>query len=102
MPSIRRAGRRYARLMSSRMQEQPSTVSTCFGSPRVASRRSNRKAAHVLATIPPGGGDNPRLAWSEGTLWVGQYENRKIHQVDPQTGAILRAIESNRFVTGSI
>ena len=25
---------------------------------------------------------------------------RKIHQVDPQTGAILRTIESNRFVTG--
>jgi hypothetical protein len=35
-----------------------------------------------------------------GTLWVAQYRNRKIHQVDPQTGAILRTIESNRFVTG--
>ncbi len=34
------------------------------------------------------------------TLWVGQYRDRKIHQVDPQTGAILRTIESNRFVTG--
>src|ERR671912_680747 len=33
------------------------------------------------------------------TLWVGQYRDRKIHQVDP-TGAILRTIESNRFVTG--
>jgi hypothetical protein len=31
---------------------------------------------------------------------VGQYRDRKIHQVDPQTGAILRTIESNRFVTG--
>ncbi len=40
------------------------------------------------------------LAWAEGTLWVGQYRDRKIHQVDPQTGAILRTIESNRFVTG--
>jgi hypothetical protein len=31
---------------------------------------------------------------------VGQYRDRKIHQIDPQTGAILRTIESNRFVTG--
>jgi glutamine cyclotransferase len=55
----------------------------------------------VLATIPaPAGGANSGLAWAEGTLWVGQYQSRKIHQVDPQTGAVLRAIESNRFVTG--
>ncbi len=55
----------------------------------------------VLATIPaPGGGGDSGLAWAEGTLWVGQYQDRKIHQVDPQTGAILRTIESNRFVTG--
>jgi glutamine cyclotransferase len=31
---------------------------------------------------------------------VGQYQDRKIHQIDPQTGAILRTIESKRFVTG--
>lgn len=56
----------------------------------------------LLATIPaPGGsGDNSGLAWAEGTLWVGQYRDRKIHQIDPQTGAILRTIESNRYVTG--
>src|SRR5216110_1299566 len=55
----------------------------------------------VLATIPaPGGGGDSGLAWAEGTLWVGQYRDRKIHQVDPQTGAILRTLESNRFVTG--
>jgi glutamine cyclotransferase len=55
----------------------------------------------VLATIPaPGGGGDSGLTWAEGTLWVGQYRDRKIHQVDAQTGAILRTIESNRFVTG--
>jgi glutamine cyclotransferase len=55
----------------------------------------------VLATIPaPGGGADSGLAWAEGTLWVGQHRDRKIHQVDPHTGAILRTIESNRFVTG--
>ena len=59
------------------------------------------KTGQVLATIPaPGGGGDSGLAWAEGTLWVGQYRNRKIHQVDPETGAILRTIESNRFVTG--
>ena len=55
----------------------------------------------VLATIPaPGGGCDSGLAWAEGTLWVGNYQGRKIHQVDPETGAILRTIESKRFVTG--
>jgi glutamine cyclotransferase len=55
----------------------------------------------VLATIPgPGSGSDSGLAWAEGTLWVGQYRDRKIHQIDPQTGAVLRTIESNRFVTG--
>src|SRR5262245_42367222 len=55
----------------------------------------------VLAAIPaPGAGGNSGLAWAEGTLWVGQYRDRKIYQVDPQTGAILRTIESRRFVTG--
>jgi glutamine cyclotransferase len=59
------------------------------------------KTGRVLASIPaPGGGGDSGLAWAEGTLWVGQYRERKIHQVDPQTGAILRTIESNRFVTG--
>jgi len=59
------------------------------------------ETGHVLATIPaPGGGADSGLAWAEGTLWVGQYRERKIHQVDPLTGAILRTIESNRFVTG--
>ncbi|QPB20363.1 PQQ-binding-like beta-propeller repeat protein [Rhizobium sp. 007] len=58
------------------------------------------KTGRVLATIPaPGGGDSG-LAWAEGTLWVGQYRDRKIHQIDPETGAILRTIESSRFVTG--
>jgi outer membrane protein assembly factor BamB len=59
------------------------------------------ETGRVLDTIPaPGGGADSGLAWAEGTLWVGQYRERKIHQVDPRTGAILRTIESNRFVTG--
>ena len=58
-------------------------------------------SGRVLATIPaPGAGGDSGLAWAEGALWVGQYHDRKIVQVDPQTGAVLRTIESNRFVTG--
>ena len=59
------------------------------------------RSGRVVATIPaPGGGDDSGLAWAEGTLWVGQYRDRKIHQVDPNTGEVLRTIESNRYVTG--
>jgi glutamine cyclotransferase len=55
----------------------------------------------VLATIPaPGKGGDSGLAWAEGSLWVGQYRERKIHQINPETGEILRTIESKRFVTG--
>jgi glutamine cyclotransferase len=59
------------------------------------------ESGRVVATIPaPGRGADSGLTWAEGTLWVGQYRDRKIHQIDPETGAILRTIESNRFVTG--
>jgi glutamine cyclotransferase len=59
------------------------------------------KTGRVLATIPaPGNGGDSGLAWAEGTLWVGEYRARKIHQVDPESGAILRTLESNRMVTG--
>ncbi|RZL01749.1 MAG: hypothetical protein EOP36_10270 [Rubrivivax sp.] len=55
----------------------------------------------VLASIPaPGQGCDSGLTWAEGSLWVGQYRDRKIHQIDPETGAVRRTIESNRFVTG--
>lgn len=59
------------------------------------------KTRRVVSTIPaPGAGGDSGLAWAEGTLWVGEYHARKIHQIDPATGAILHTIESNRFVTG--
>ncbi|KOF13003.1 glutamine cyclotransferase [Ensifer adhaerens] len=64
-------------------------------------RKIDPKTGRVLSTIPaPGNGGDSGLAWAEGTLWVGQHRGRKIHQIDPETGAILRTIESNRVVTG--
>jgi glutamine cyclotransferase len=55
----------------------------------------------VLKSIPaPGKGKDSGLTWAEGSLWVGQYRDRKIYQIDPESGAIIRTIETNRFVTG--
>jgi hypothetical protein len=67
--------------MSLRMQERPSTVSTCISLRKIASKKSIRRP---VVCSPPSR----------------QYRERKIRQIDPQTGAILRTIESNRFVTG--
>ncbi len=64
-------------------------------------RKIDPGSGEVVATIPaPGNGQDSGLAWAEGSLWVGQHRGRKIHQVDPATGAVLRTIESDRFVTG--
>lgn len=57
-------------------------------------------AGETLKAVDPAGGADSGLAWHEGTLWVGEYRARRIHQIDAQTGAILRSLESNRFVTG--
>src|SRR6266542_290509 len=59
------------------------------------------ETGQVVAIIPaPGKGRDAGLAWAEGTLWVGQHRDRKIHQIDAETGEILRTIDSDRFVTG--
>lgn len=64
-------------------------------------QKIDRATGKILHSIPaPGNGADSGLTWAEGTLWVGQYRDRKIHQIDPETGKILRTIESNRFVTG--
>lgn len=64
-------------------------------------RKIDPHTGEVLSAIPsPGGNGDSGLAWAEGTLWVGQYHERKIRQVDPETGAVLRTLESSRFVTG--
>src|SRR5215467_2251906 len=85
----------------------PANAGTAFDGEHVFQIAGDRiqkidpKTGRVLATIPAhGGGRDSGLAWGEGTLWVGQYRERKIHQIDPQTGKILRTIESKRFVTG--
>lgn len=64
-------------------------------------KKIDPESGKVAASIPaPGEGHVSGLAWAEGSLWVGEYQDRKIHQINPDTGAIIRTIESNRFVTG--
>ncbi|HWL55831.1 MAG TPA: glutamine cyclotransferase [Paracoccus sp. (in: a-proteobacteria)] len=64
-------------------------------------RKIDPADGRVVATIPaPGGGQASGLAWSEGSLWVGQYDGRTIVQIDAETGEVQREIRSDRFVTG--
>lgn len=63
--------------------------------------RIDPATGEVLSSIPaPGEGHDSGLTWAEGSLWVGNYQGRRIHQIDPETGAVRRTIESDRFVTG--
>jgi outer membrane protein assembly factor BamB len=55
----------------------------------------------VVRRIPaPGRGEDSGMAWGDGHLWVGQYRGAKIHKIDPTTGAIVKTLASDRFVTG--
>jgi glutamine cyclotransferase len=58
------------------------------------------KDGSVLSAIPAPGGGASGMAWAEGLLWVGEYRARQIHVVEPETGKVLRSIQSDRFVTG--
>ncbi|MGJ7488036.1 Vgb family protein [Variovorax sp. LT2P21] len=90
-----------------RTLERPCDAGTAFDGThlwQIAESRIDKidpASGDVLASIPaPGHGADSGLTWAEGSLWVGQYRDRKIHRIDPATGALLRTIESNRFVTG--
>ena len=65
-------------------------------------RKVDPKTGRVVATLPTPGmtRDNSGLAWDAGTLWVGQYKGRAIHQIDASTGKVLKTLRSDRFVTG--
>jgi glutamine cyclotransferase len=84
----------------------PAHAGTAFDGQHLYQLAENRiqkidpQSGRVLATIPAPEGSNSGLTWAEGSLWIGQYRDRKIHQLDPETGATLRTIETNRFVTG--
>ncbi|HEY9028643.1 MAG TPA: hypothetical protein VIP05_30415 [Burkholderiaceae bacterium] len=92
---------------ATRRVEQPCDAGTAFDGKHFWQITEKRIAkidaatGRVLGSIPaPGNGGDSGLAWAEGSLWVGQHRSRRIHQIDPATGAIVRTIESDRFVTG--
>ena len=92
---------------TTRRIEQPCDAGTAFDGKhfwQIAEKRIAKidaASGRVLGSIPaPGNGGDSGLAWAEGSLWVGQHRDRRIHQVDPASGAILRTIASDRFVTG--
>jgi len=87
--------------------DRPSDAGTAFDGVflyQVAEARIDKidpQTGVVVASIPaPGHGGDSGLAWADGSLWVGQYRGRKIHRINPETGEVLRTIESDRFVTG--
>lgn len=65
-------------------------------------RKVDPNTGRVLATLPVPGmdNDNAGLTWDNGTLWVGQFKGRALHQIDATTGKILKTLRSDRFVTG--
>jgi outer membrane protein assembly factor BamB len=54
----------------------------------------------VLSELPAPGDGASGLTWAEGRLWMGQYQGRRILELDAETGAVVRVLESDRFVTG--
>lgn len=66
-----------------------------------AIRKVDCQTGAVIATIPvPPNVDYAGLTWAEGALWVGQYQGRRILKIDPETGRVLRTVQSDRLVTG--
>ena len=65
-------------------------------------RKVDPKTGRVVATlaVPGMSNDNSGLTWDGGTLWVGQFKGRAIHQIDATTGKLLKTLRSDRFVTG--
>jgi glutamine cyclotransferase len=64
-------------------------------------KKIDSRSGQLVSTLP-----TPELlgasgmAWAEGSLWVGQFEDRKILELDPKTGKVLSEVVSDRFVTG--
>jgi outer membrane protein assembly factor BamB len=40
------------------------------------------------------------MAWADGYLFIGQYRETRIHKVNASTGAVVKTLTSDRFVTG--
>ena len=64
-------------------------------------RKIDPTSGEIVHTIDAPGDDNASgMAWAEGVLWVGGYKTSKIYKVNPETGEVLKELESDRLVTG--
>jgi glutamine cyclotransferase len=64
-------------------------------------RKIDPRTGQVVATLPsPNLAGASGMAWAEGSLWVGVFADRKILELDPETGKVLSEVVSDRFVTG--
>jgi streptogramin lyase len=63
--------------------------------------RLDPKTGAVERTIDrPEGVHCSGMAWVDGALWIGDYANRMLVKLDPETGRITKRLESDRLVTG--
>lgn len=90
-----------------RSLEVPSPAGTAFDGQHLFQLAGGRihkvdpLTGQVLSSIPaPSEDGSSGLAWAEGSLWVGRFGDRKILELDPETGKVLRTVVSDRFVTG--
>ncbi len=64
-------------------------------------RKVDPRTGQVVSTIPtPELVGASGMAWAEGSLWVGHFRDRKILEIDPESGNVLSEVVSDRFVTG--
>ena len=54
---------------------------------------------HSVA-IPEGRQECSGMAWADGVLWIGRYRAKELLKVDPNTGEVLKTLQSDRLVTG--
>lgn len=64
-------------------------------------RKIDPQSGRIVTTLPtPELSGASGMAWAEGSLWVGQFAERKILELDPETGKVRSEVVSDRFVTG--
>ena len=63
-------------------------------------QKIEHQSGKVVSTVRAPCASMSGMAWADGYLWIGEYTASKVHQVDPETGALVRSLVSDRFVTG--
>jgi outer membrane protein assembly factor BamB len=61
---------------------------------------NNGNVVREMKAPGPRKGCNSGMAYADGFLFVGDYEDGRIHKVDAKTGEITKTLSSDRWVTG--